>query len=150
MNVNKIATLVSLLCFAVVVHSQNLIPNPGFEFHKNRLGLNTDVQDWKMPLGNYYHYLSDCPVAKSQYGGEEKNKAHSGTGFAGICLYGREAGEYIMAKLDQPLNPNTEYYLSGYILLADEKRNDYFLVIAAACHSVVLDILTIPKLPQFP
>jgi outer membrane protein OmpA-like peptidoglycan-associated protein len=125
MQQKKNLALILLLCFVAAAQAQNLIPNPGFELHKNCMGLNTDVQDWKMPFGNYYHYLSDCPVAKSQYGGEEKNKPHSGTGFAGICLYGREAGEYIMAKLDQPLQANTEYYFSGYVLLADEKRNDY-------------------------
>ncbi len=125
MTDRKFYLIISMICMGFSVQAQNLIPNPGFEEHANCLGLNTNVKEWKMALGNYYHYLSDCPVPKSQYGGEEKNKPHAGTGFAGICLYGREAGEYLMVKLTHPLTANTEYYFSGYVLLADEKRNDY-------------------------
>ncbi|MBI4931694.1 MAG: OmpA family protein [Bacteroidetes bacterium] len=105
--------------------AQNLIPNPGFEDHDKCLGLNTRISVWSMPSNNFYHYLCDCPVPKAQYNGEEKNKAHEGKGISGICLYGREAGEYMMVKLTQALVANTEYYFSGYVLLADEKKDNY-------------------------
>lgn len=106
-------------------HSQNLIPNPGFEEHGKCLGLNTRVVTWSMPSSDYYHYLCDCPVPKAQYNGEEKNFPHEGKALAGICLQGRSASEYMMVKLNQPLVANTEYYFSGYVLLGDEKKNDY-------------------------
>jgi len=105
--------------------TQNLIPNPGFENHDNCLGFNTVVQEWKMPGGKFYHYLSDCPVGKAQYSGEENNKPYEGKSFAGVCLHSREAGEYIMVKLNEPLKNNEEYFFSGHILLAAEKQDNY-------------------------
>ncbi len=108
-----------------MVFAQNLIPNPGFEEHKNCLGFNTQLKEWIMPVGDYYHYLSDCPVGKAQYNGEEKNKPHEGKCLAGICLHSNEAGEYMLAKLNAPLQKDLEYIFSGYILLASEKQDKY-------------------------
>src|SRR6185503_20166874 len=113
------------LLFSSSSFSQNLIPNGDFEQHDKCLGLNTRVSTWTMPVGEFYHYLCDCMVPKAQYTGEEKNLPHQGKGFVGICLHGTDASEYMMVKLNQPLVANTEYYFSGYILLADEKRKDY-------------------------
>lgn len=117
--------LLMVILAEIPANAQNLIPNPGFEEHEQCLGLNTRVSAWVMPTNNYYHYLCDCPVAKAQYSGEEMNKVRTGKGFAGVCLYGREAGEYMLVKLNQTLSANTTYYFSGYVLLAAEKQNNY-------------------------
>ena len=114
-----------LLLVCTSSFSQNLIPNGNFEQHDKCLGLNTRAGIWKMPVGDYYHYLCDCLVPKAQYTGEEKNFPHAGKGFAGICLHGTDASEYMQVKLNQPLTANNEYYFSGYVLLADEKKIDY-------------------------
>jgi len=109
----------------IISYTQNLIPNPGFELHEKCLGLNTPVSNWSMPTGKYYHYLCECPVGKAQYSGEDANTSFQGKGFAGLCLHSREAGEYMMVKLDQKLIAGTTYIFSGNILLAAEKQENY-------------------------
>lgn len=125
MGAKHLFSLTAFLLLSCFLFSQNLIPNPGFEEHKNCLGLNTEVKDWHMPVGKYYHYLSDCPVGRAQYSGEEVNKPYKGKCTAGLCLHSREAGEYMIAKLDQPLKSNEQYIFSGFILLAGEKQDNY-------------------------
>jgi outer membrane protein OmpA-like peptidoglycan-associated protein len=125
MKVFLLLSFLPFVPFGNIALTQNLISNPGFEDHGKCLGLNTLVKDWHMPEGKYYHYLSDCPVGRAQYNGEENNKPFSGKCIAGICLHSREAGEYMLIKLNDPLKTNQEYFFSGYILLAAEMQENY-------------------------
>jgi outer membrane protein OmpA-like peptidoglycan-associated protein len=125
MRVKCLVPFPAILTLCGTTFSQNLIPNPGFEEHDKCMGFNTMIKEWKMPTGKYYHYLSDCPVGKSQYSGEEFNAPYRGKCFAGICLYPAETREYITVPLKENLKAGEEYIFSGYISLAAEKHTNY-------------------------
>lgn len=126
MRFPSIGLLFIALLIRNITFSQNLIPNPGFEEHGKCLGFSTQVKEWRMPEGKYYHYLnSACPVGTTQYSGEQYNTSHEGTAFAGICLYPADAREYISVRLKEPLKAGMVYIFSGFISLAAEKHANY-------------------------
>lgn len=111
--------------------AQNLVPNPGFEDHKNcpqQAKQFSFVKNWKSPAGpgspDYFNKCgaSEAGIPKNFAG---KQEAYEGSGYAGIDLLDKEDPrfrEYIEVKLIKPLKKGKEYKVSFWISLSDNSK----------------------------
>jgi outer membrane protein OmpA-like peptidoglycan-associated protein len=84
---------------ALLLSSQNLIPNPGFE------EVFTDLEyQWVQPQGPYYHYEKTDSLTL--------HHAHSGDYVNGLCMYNNRENEFLHVKLRKPLEAGKTYKIS--------------------------------------
>ena len=123
--------IIFLLIFSSSVHliaqSNNLIPNPSFEFYK---ALPNDVaqaprcvSSWKIPnlVGSAEYYHSDCITKKA---GTKRNHfgrqtPHTGKAYIGLCIT-KKHREYLQVKLTQSLIKDKQYRIVIFISCADK------------------------------
>lgn len=86
-----------LLTLTLSASSQNLIPNGGFEDFRNNQTLN-----WFQPSGGFYHFEIN------------KDKARTGLGYNGLCLWKWQNSEFFCVKLNQKLEKGSFYEINFY------------------------------------
>ena len=91
------------------LHSQNLIPNPGFE---NYDGLK--VANWKQPIGEYYHF--EVRVYKNKLRKEFR-------AINGLCIISPQHSEYMMVELNEPLIKDAVYTFQFDMMLDPKHIN---------------------------
>lgn len=116
-------------------HSQNLVPNPGFEERNGcpkpddhfplQYVLNWTSPAWKDSGGYTISHTPDffhkCAQEKfhvpRNFMGTQK--PYKGQGYAGLLLYKVQSREYLQIKLKKPLQAGESYYLKANISMAD-------------------------------
>lgn len=122
------------MCFLLKyskIHSQNLIPNPGFEVYDtcpNQISQLDYCNSWTNVSGTS-DYFNECNTVAfgtppagvpNNYFGHQP--AHTGCGYGGIYTHSSDTPiwhECIQAKLDSVLTIGTKYFITFYISLAD-------------------------------
>ena len=130
MNLHKFPLVLFFLLLDFAVHSQNLVPNPGFE----NTGCPTNFADigavspWYSPSNatpDSYHPCAKIPGVSSPNNWHGNTNAHSGVGYAGIITDvpfrstaspSVEYREYLQIKLKAPLKNGKTYKVSYYII----------------------------------
>lgn len=127
--------VISSLCFlSVTVHSQNLIPNPSFEYNTGCPGNKGNIElvdDWWSPFGHpvYFHacnnyktnYRRIVPPGQKAYN-EEPVIANSGVGYVGIYMSVISVPshhDYLMCKLNRPLKKDSIYDVEMMVRLGN-------------------------------
>lgn len=113
----------------LVVVSQNMISNPGFETYNEcprHLGnLHQDVADWTTPTSgttDYFHMCSFHMGTPENFNGVQRTV--EGEGYAGFYAYAPDDyREYLQVPLKSTLKAGAVYRLSFYVSLAE--RSDY-------------------------
>lgn len=106
-------TVVSCLVSFAQKEGKNLVPNPGFEKHKNKSNEITNAAPWKN-AGTVDYYMKPEKIDTSKYKG-----AHTGTCYAGLRFQG-EYKEYLYVALTAPLERNSTYHFRMYVRLLAE------------------------------
>ena len=127
----KIALLICVLSTAFAGKGQNLVPNGDFEQYNNCPTWLTQIDTalfWFNPMvwppGGSPEYLNECATG-TQVGVPDNafgyQYAHSGAGYAGLCVYNgsnTNFREYIEVQLTSPLVAGC-YYFEMYVSSAD-------------------------------
>ena len=110
-----IPLLIALLfCVATFAQSplKNLVPNPGFEIHKNKSSVVKNAIPWQGE-GTVDYYLKTDKKDTSVYKGP-----HSGKCYAGLRFQANYK-EYMYVKLTEPLVKGVSYDFKMYVRLLD-------------------------------
>jgi len=110
----KIILLLILLSPSLTLFAQqreiNLVPNPSFEKHKNKLADIKNAIPWQ-GIGTVDYYLKTDKTDTSRYKG-----AHTGTCYAGL-RFQIKYKEYMYVKLTEPLQQDRVYHFKMYVRL---------------------------------
>ncbi len=128
--------ILSIICYSS--RSQNLVPNPGFEYHTPSYMCNccsnasfyNCFDDWSSPNWTTPDFFGTCCQFASlnipaNFNGYQAT--HSGIHYCGIVVYHQPASipwpysyrEYIQTLLFEPLDSNKTYFIKFYVSLAD-------------------------------
>ena len=91
----------------------NLIPNPSFEFHRNKSTDIKNAEPWK-GIGTVDYYMKADKKDTSKFKG-----AHSGTCFAGLRFQAAYK-EYMYVHLTEPLEAGKTYHFNMFVRLLSE------------------------------
>lgn len=118
----KVNTIKVLFLFVFLFHislffaqtkGPNLVPNPGFETHKNKSKDIKNATPWK-GVGTVDYYLKAEKKDTSKFKG-----AHKGTCFAGLRFQAAYK-EYMYVQLTEPLEQNKTYHFRMFVRLLSE------------------------------
>ncbi|MFC2100910.1 T9SS type A sorting domain-containing protein [Bacteroidota bacterium] len=132
----KIILLFLLIILAIHSNSQNLVPNPGFEYHtpsytcnccSNSGNYSDCFNDWNSPIGTTPDFFGTCcpwnflGIPFNDFGFQ---LPHSGVHYSGINIYVQcgwpySIREYIQCQLFQTLDSNKFYVIKLYVSLGD-------------------------------
>jgi OOP family OmpA-OmpF porin len=126
---NSLLSFFVLLLFSTLLfhqtNAQNLIPNAGFEYHKNcpndfnhNITLSIGWLNGSHATPDYYHPCGtkDFRTPKNRYGIQKPFEGDAYVGLNNRQLY----REYINAKLKEPLKAGTTYRVSIYVSSSDD------------------------------
>lgn len=129
MKLNSFFVFALSFFLQIIVSAQNLIPDPDFERmqkepRKDRNGINC-TRYWMNAVltgGDYYNSLAGSSffgvgVPRNIFGYQ---KAHSGEGYAGICIE-KNMVEYVETKLLQRLVKGQTYHVEFFISRAEHR-----------------------------
>ena len=113
----KAILLFTVLLFSVNAFAQkygkNLVPNPGFEFHKGRSSIIKNAVPW-LNQGTVDYYLKPDRKDTSIFKG-----AHTGKCYAGLRFQANYK-EYMYVQLLEPLEKGNTYYFEMYVRLLEK------------------------------
>lgn len=113
-NYLKLTMLSLALFFSVIAVAQkkgkNLVPNPGFEKHKNKSNVITNAIPWKN-VGTVDYYMKVDKKDTSEFKG-----AHAGTCYAGL-RFQAVYKEYMYVQLTEPLEKGKTYQFKMFVRL---------------------------------
>ncbi|PBQ30642.1 hypothetical protein CNR22_02255 [Sphingobacteriaceae bacterium] len=134
----KIKISIILTLFAICFKSQNLVPNPSFDYVTTCPTDQAQVSyapPWFIPSNGTSDLYHSCSALSSWVNvpgpnqiGYSSSYAHSGSGMAGLfhsnnmkieSLPNLMYREYIAVRLNSTLISNTKYYVSFFVKLAD-------------------------------
>lgn len=109
----KLVLSALVFLYTIQLEAQNLVPNPSFELFfdcPEKIAEFNKTKNWfSGNTGTPEYYRTNCTF--------KRGPAQNGKGYAGLILFGDypKAIEYLMAKLNSPLEANKEYCLSFWI-----------------------------------
>jgi len=114
-----------------VLHAQNIVPNPSFEYYTqcpNNISQLNFSFPWQNPTSGSPDYFNACDITQITSvpnNGWGYQYAHTSVGYSGIYCYNKLvfSREYIQVQLKDSLKQDTSYCVSFYVSLAD--KSDY-------------------------
>jgi OmpA-OmpF porin, OOP family len=125
----QLSALAVIFLSAFALSAQNLIPNPGFEekaycpssFNEHQLKVVTGWSQVNEGTPDYFHSCSKKVGVPSNIFGNQS--AHGGEAYCGMAIYSpgqRNYREYLVSKLDRPLNAGEMVCIELYVSSADD------------------------------
>ncbi len=103
-------SLFSFCSYAQPKYGKNLVPNPGFETHKNKANSITNAVPWRN-VGTVDYYMKPDKKDTSKFKG-----ARTGTCYGGL-RFQPEYKEYMYVGLNEPLKAGKIYYFKMFVRL---------------------------------